>query len=400
MSVEVNRNGLFLVGVRGAIATTVLHGIEGIRGGMPLTGLVTEIEGLKNCPWQDVESFFVSGWDISGNSHETAELMQRIGVLPKDVVDLAGGLRDRLEMSIAPGVPEPEDIELVESSSASMLDLSLLEIVDTLRQDLKNWCKTEKLRRGVVVYMASAERERDDLPKEWEDFEADPIKLLEEAPLNISRSILYAIAAICEGMPFINFTPAPGAAIPAIAGFAKRQGVPVLGNDGKTGETLLKTALAPMFRDRHLNVLAWEGYNMLGNKDGAALKDPMRAKAKLKNKDEVLPSILEESSALHSGVSIDFVPSLHDWKTAMDFVHFEGFLGAQMTLQFTWHGSDSALAAPLIIDLARIAMRASQKGEGGPLLAASAFFKAPLGLQEHDFHRQMTILRRWALNSE
>lgn len=400
MSIEVNRNGLFLVGVRGAIATTVLHGIEGIRGGMPLTGLVTELEGLKNSAWPDVESFFVSGWDISGDSHETAELMHRIGVLPKDVVDLAGGLRDRLEMSIAPGVPEPEDVELVEPNSAAMLDLSLLEIVDSLRQDLKNWCKTEKLRRGVVVYMASAERERDSLPKEWEDDDADPIKLLEKAPRNISRSVLYAIAAICEDMPFINFTPAPGAAIPAVAGFARRKGVPVLGNDGKTGETLLKTALAPMFRDRNLNVLAWEGYNMLGNKDGAALKDPMRAKAKLKNKDEVLPSILEESPSLHSGVTIDFVPSLHDWKTAMDFVHFEGFLGAQMSLQFTWHGSDSALAAPLIIDLARIAMRASQKGEGGPLLAASAFFKAPLGLQEHDFHRQMAILRRWALDGE
>ncbi len=100
---------------------------------------------------------------------------------------------------------------------------------------------------------------------------------------------------------------------------------------------------------------------------------------------------------MHSGVSIDFVPSLHDWKTAMNYVHFEGFLGAQMSLQFTWHGSDSALAAPLVLDLVRIALRAQDLEEGGPVHAAAAFFKNPLEMEEHDFHRQMTIFRDWAL---
>jgi myo-inositol-1-phosphate synthase len=94
-------------------------------------------------------------------------------------------------------------------------------------------------------------------------------------------------------------------------------------------------------------------------------------------------------------VRIDFVPSLHDWKTAMDYVHFEGFLGARMSLQFTWHGSDSALAAPLVIDLARIAMLAQDRGEAGPFAPAAAFFKNPLGTREQDFHRQMTLLREW-----
>ena len=138
---------------------------------------------------------------------------------------------------------------------------------------------------------------------------------------------------------------------------------------------------------------------MLGNLDGAALVDPERKKAKLRNKDAVLGSILGPGPR-HTGVSIDFVPSLHDWKTAWDFIHFEGFLGAQMTMEFTWRGSDSALAAPLVLDLARIALLAKQRGEGGPVAAAAAFFKAPLGSAVHDFHRQMDQLRRWLLQVE
>jgi len=269
--------------------------------------------------------------------------------------------------------------------------------VEGLRADLRQWMSQPRIRRGVVVYLASAERLRR-LPPGWDDEESDPLDLLELAPPDLSRSLIYGTAAVAEGLPFINFTAAPGPAVPALAGFAKRQGVPVLGNDGKTGETLLKTALAPMFRDRNLNVLSWEGYNMLGNKDGAALSDPQRAAGKMANKDAALHQILP-NPRLHTGVRIDFVPSLHDWKTAMDYVHFEGFLGARMSLQFTWHGSDSALAAPLVIDLARIALLAQERGQGGQLGAAAAFFKNPLGFGDHDFHRQMGALRHWAQGS-
>ena len=396
MSPDVNRTGLFLVGVRGAIGTTVLHGIEAIRGGMPKIGLVTEIDGLKDCGWADVESFAVTGWDVCGNAHDSAENLVRTNVLPRDIVDMSGGVRDRLEMLLAPGIPEPEDEGGVDNKSADLLELSLTEVLAQLRDDICNWKSSERLRRGAVIYLASAERDRDMLPDGWYDSDADPLELLKTAPRDLSRSILYALAAICEGVPFINFTPAPGGDLPAIAGFARREGIPLLGNDGKTGETLLKTALAPMFRDRNLNVMAWEGYNMLGNKDGAALEDPQRAEAKLRNKDVVLPSILPNNPMMHSGVSINFVPSLHDWKTAMDYIHFEGFLGAQMSLQFTWHGSDSALAAPLILDLVRIALRAQDRNEGGPVHAAAAFFKSPLEMEEHDFHRQMTLFRDWA----
>jgi len=394
MNPDPEKNGLFLVGVRGAIATTVLHGIEAIRSGMPAVGMVTGGQEFSSVPLADVERFWVTGWDVAGDAHHSAEDLVRTGVLPADLVELSAGLRDRLEMSIAPGVPEPEDERLVNRASADRLQLSACEMVEAIRGDIRDWMKVDRTRNAVVVYLASAERVRD-LPEQWNDPEADVLELLKNAPLDISRSILYALAAIAEGVPFVNFTPAPGAAIPAVAAYARKEGVPVLGNDGKTGETLMKTALAPMFRDRRFNVMAWEGYNMLGNKDGAALEDPKRAAMKLANKDKVLGSILHESPHMHSGVRIDFVPSLHDWKTAMDFVHFEGFLGAKMQLQFTWHGSDSALAAPLILDLARIALLAQARGQGGVVHAAAAFFKNPLEFEEHDFHRQMDLLRKW-----
>ncbi|MCH2101000.1 MAG: inositol-3-phosphate synthase [Planctomycetes bacterium] len=398
MSPDPSRTGLLLVGARGAIATTVLHGLESIRAGLPACGLVTETPAFSHIDWEDLARFHVTGWDIGGDSHRSAEDLARVGVLPQDLVELCAGLRERFEHSIAPGLAEPEDAQLMQGESADRLLLSLPEAVEALREDIRNWRKSEGYRRSVVVYLATAERDRE-LPAGWSHPEADPMELLSEAPRDLSRSVLYAIASILEGVPFINFTPAPGGAVPAVAGLAHRLGVPVLGNDGKTGETLIKTVLAPMFRDRGLNVMAWEGYNMLGNKDGAALSDPMRASGKLRNKDAVLHDILD-SERVHTGVRIDFVPSLHDLKTAMDFVHFEGFLGSHMQLQFTWQASDSALAAPLVLDLARIALRAQERGEGGPLRAAASFFKNPLDVCDHDFHRQMDLLRTWVAHEE
>lgn len=398
MSPDPSRTGLLLVGARGAIATTVLHGLESIRSGLPACGLVTETSAFSHVDWEDLARFHVTGWDIGGDCHRSAEDLARVGVLPQDLVELCGGLRERLEHSIAAGLPEPEDAQLVQGESADRLLLSLPEAVEALREDIRSWRTREGYRRCVVVHLATAERDRE-LPAGWSHPEADPMELLTEAPRDLSRSVLYALAAIQEGVPFINFTPAPGGSVPAVAGFARRMGVPLLGNDGKTGETLVKTVLAPMFRDRGLNVMAWEGYNMLGNKDGAALADPQRASGKLRNKDAVLHDILDNERA-HTGVRIDFVPSLHDHKTAMDFIHFEGFLGSRMQLQFTWQASDSALAAPLVLDLARLALRAQERGEGGPLRAAASFFKSPLEVRDHDFHRQMELLRDWVAHEE
>ena len=163
-----------------------------------------------------------------------------------------------------------------------------------------------------------------------------------------------------------------------------------MGNDGKTGETLIKSALAPMFLWRNLEILSWEGFNLLGNMDGHVLDHPSNCESKLKTKDQVLQQIL--GYAPHSRVHIHYVPSLDDQKTAWDFVHFKGFLDAKMSFQFVWQGYDSLLAAPLILDLARMAELAKRRCESGLMAHLASFFKAPLGVSEHSLNGQFDLL--------
>jgi myo-inositol-1-phosphate synthase len=159
-----------------------------------------------------------------------------------------------------------------------------------------------------------------------------------------------------------------------------------MGRDGKTGETLVKSVLAPMFALRNLKVLSWVGQNILGNRDGAILRDPRTRQSKTAAKDRIVSRIVGGKPTTH--VSIDYVPSLDDWKVAWDFIHFEGFLGTKMSMQFTWQGCDSMLAAPLIIDLARFAALAHARGKTGPLRHLAFFFKDPMEVAEHDLGTQ------------
>ena len=166
------------------------------------------------------------------------------------------------------------------------------------------------------------------------------------------------------------------------------------GQDGKTGETLLKSVLAPMFAARNLEVLSWVGHNIFGNLDGLVLDDPANKAAKIKSKDQLVGNILGYDP--QTLVSIEYIRSLGDWKTAWDHIHFRGFLGTPMTLQFTWQGCDSLLAAPLVLDLIRFVELSHRRGEVGVLSHLASFFKRPLGLEEHDFSRQFSLLLEWA----
>jgi myo-inositol-1-phosphate synthase len=206
----------------------------------------------------------------------------------------------------------------------------------------------------------------------------------------VRPSAIYAWAAAKEGHPFVHFTPSASALLPAIQEAFAQSGTPFMGRDGKTGETLVKSALAPMFAHRNLRVLSWQGYNILGDRDGRVLADAENKKTKVATKDGLLPSIL--GYPLHTHVGIDYVPSLHDLKTAWDFVHFEGFLGFKMALQFIWQGCDAILAAPLVLDLVRFADLAQRRGESGPMPHLACFFKQPFGVQEHDLHVQWRML--------
>jgi myo-inositol-1-phosphate synthase len=194
---------------------------------------------------------------------------------------------------------------------------------------------------------------------------------------SLPPSSLAAHAAFSAGCSFIDFTPSTGARLPLLHDLALERGVVYAGNDGKTGETLVKSVLAPMFAMRNLRVRSWSGLNLLGGGDGANLADPAANAAKVASKQRVLGDALGYEP---SGTSrIDYVEEIGDFKTAWDLVTFQGFLGTGMRVEFTWHGCDSALAAPLVLDLARLTAAAQRAGRSGPLTELGFFFKDPIG---------------------
>jgi myo-inositol-1-phosphate synthase len=189
----------------------------------------------------------------------------------------------------------------------------------------------------------------------------------------------------------VDFTPSTGARLPALAELAERERLPYAGHDGKTGETLLRSVLAPMFAMRRLQVRSWSGFNLLGGGDGASLAAPGANAAKSASKQRVLAETLGYQP--DGPTRIEYVEDLGDFKTAWDLVGFSGFLGTAMRLEFTWHGCDSALAAPLVLDLARITAAAHRAGHRGALHALAFFFKDPLGPAEHALGAQWEALR-------
>ncbi len=389
------RLGLWLIGARGSIATCVAYGLSGLRQGLlEPVGLATCGPALARLPLRAFDAIVLGGHEIgrADLSRSVAELATH-GILERELVAAAARDAARYDERIRPGILDEADVEGAELHPEALRRSGSAprEQVRALQADLEAFRAEEELERVVVCYLASTEAWREP-PPEGRDLAAFERALDEGASL--PASCLYAYAALSAGAAFVNFTPNLGASLPALRELALARGVPHCGNDGKTGETLLKTVLAPMFAARGLRVLAWQGYNMLGNADGRTLADPLRRETKRRSKDDALLRLL--GPQVHTGVGIDYVPSLHDWKTAWDFVHFEGFLGARMSLQLTWMGCDSALAAPLVIDLARLADHAAARGEAGVLGYTGCFFKAPLGGGPQDFHGQFAALEAYA----
>lgn len=388
--------GLWLIGARGSISTCVAYGLAALaEGRVEPIGLCTASEPLRRLPFAALDRIALGGHDVCTRSlAESAAELVETRILRADLVETGRERVARFEAEIRPGPLDGPDAGLaqLDPRSRRLGEAAPRAQIQAVRADLEAFVRSSGARRVVVVNVASTEAWRDERP-EWASLELLERALEQGAPQ--PASILYAYAALSLGLPYVNFTPSRGSGLPALRELALRRGAPHCGSDGKTGETLLKTVLAPMFRARALRVRAWQGYNMLGNRDGEVLSEPAHRASKLRNKDEALRSILEDP-ACHTGVGIDYVPSLRDWKTAWDFVHFEGFLGVPMSLQFIWSGSDSALAAPLVLDLARLADFAAERGEAGVMEHTACFFKAPLGGGTHDFGGQFERLLAYA----
>ena len=389
--------GVWLVGARGAISTCVAYGLAGLaRGVIEPFGVTTACPPCDRLGLASYESMVLGGHDVCARTlSQSAGELEGAGVLSGDLLATCASEAAAYGARIRPGLLDEAEVggSDLDPGTTELSALSPRDAVARLIQDWEEFEQDTGAAKTVVVYLASTEAARSPQP-EWEDLRSFEGALDEGRPQ--PASVLYAYAALSSGRPFVNFTPSLGSSLPALRQLAVERRVPHCGNDGKTGETLVKTVLAPMFAARALHVMSWQGYNMLGNRDGEVLRDEAHKQAKVLHKDEALRQILGNDPRMHSQVGIDYVPSLGDWKTAWDFIHFEGFLGAKMSLQFTWAGSDSALAAPLVIDLVRWAEFAARRGEYGELEHTACYFKSPLGGGTHDFHRQHAVLEAYA----
>lgn len=382
--------GIAMVGMGGAVASTVAAGLELLRSGerdragLPLAGL--DIPGLA-----DYADIAVAGWDVSGDS--VMQSAKRHGVVDPALLDRVA---DRLETrpwpafhdeAWCPDLPVPNRLPTNSYRAA----------IDRLGDDLHRFRDERGLDEVVVVNLASTERDRSGqaaVPGSLEELDA----ALDRNDGATNPATIYAYAALAHGYPYANFTPSRALDGPALIELAERQGVPVAGKDGKTGQTLLKTVLAPAFRDRGLQVASWYSTNLLGNLDGQVLRDEAACAAKIGTKRAVLDTILGYQVEDHR-VSINYARSKGDDKEAWDSIDLIGFLGRTMQLKLNFLCADSILAAPLAIEIARVLDLAKQRGESGVQDQLGVFFKAPYrrGNEpvQHEFALQQAQLLSW-----
>ncbi len=390
--------GLWLVGAKGGVATTVMTGLAAMaRGLVEPIGLLTETTPFQELPLVGCDKIVVGGHDIrSGKlTDEARRMWTGSRAIPPELLAATAGDLEAIEARLQPGtvLAAGDSIRALADPAVMAVAETPRQAVDRIRDDIRRFADSTGVARVVVVNLASTEPPwSGSIP---EDFTALEPALNQPAASGspLPASSLYALAAFEADAAYINFTPSTGANPPALDAVARSRGLPHAGCDGKTGETLLKSVLAPMFAARNLDVMSWVGHNIFGNLDGRILDDPANKAAKVKSKDHLLGALLPKPP--QTLVSIEYVESLGDWKTAWDHIHFRGFLGTPMTMQFTWQGCDSILAAPLVIDLVRLVDRARQNGECGQLPWLASFFKSPLGCMEQGFFHQLALLEAW-----
>lgn len=353
--------GLYLLGSLGNISVSVMAGLYLLKKGAPHIGLISEYSTFKKLEFIDFDEIIIGGMDVNDvnlNNKYNELILSRI--IPSPHPKIPTSYFNKIK----------SNIKIVKFESQTIATNAVSEVVDNIQS-----FRGENDVQDIIVINLISTESIIELDKDIENSSLD--QLLQKNVSEIGYSMIYSIAAIKAGAGFINFTPNVCTEIKCIHNYALQNKVPIVGKDGKTGETLIKTALAPIFEFRALEVLSWTSFNILGNDDGKALQAPDVKISKLKSKDRALRTILKHSTNLDSKVFIEFVPSIGDWKTAWNNIHFKGFLGVEMSMQFTWLGCDTALAAPMVIDLFRFLTLALKNSEYGNLDYLAFYFKSP-----------------------
>ena len=385
--------GIAIIGLGGAVGTTMVAGIEllkkGVidRTGLPLANLDAELtRNLAN-----YENIVFAGWDLFGEHLATAAEEHEV-LTHKQFVAVEEELRQIKPWRATGNKAFLANIEGENTVSAD----SHREIIGKIRENLREFKK--ECDETVVINLASTEKladEGNEIFNSLKDFE----KALDENSSEISPAMLYAYAAIAENAPYGNFTPSVAADIPALVEYAEKNRVPVAGKDGKTGQTMIKSVLAPAFKTRALKVEGWFSTNILGNRDGLALSNAESLASKVKTKSSLLDDILGYEVEDHL-VDIRYYRPRGDNKEAWDNIDLRGFLNQPMQLKVNFLCKDSILAAPLAIEIARCLDLAKQRGLSGVLEEISIFFKMPMTRSknqraENALHKQEDILIDW-----
>jgi myo-inositol-1-phosphate synthase len=415
------RLGVLLVGL-GAVASTVVAGVELIRRGQAepigsLTQMGTIRLGKRTedrvplirdfVPLAGIDQLVFGAWDpIADTAYEAAV---KCGVLDRfvHIEPIAAKLK---EIEPMPAVFDQNYVRRLEGVNVKSA-ATKRELAEALRQDIRDFKAAHSCDRMVVIWCASTEIFLEPGPahQDLAAFEA----AMDANETSIPPSMLYAYAALMEGVPFVNGAPNLTVDVPAMLELAHMVGVPIAGKDFKSGQTLLKTALAPMLKARMLGLRGWYSTNILGNRDGEVLDDPDSFRTKEESKLGVLDYILQPDlypqlyGDVYHKVRINYYPPLGDSKEGWDNIDIFGWLGYPMQLKVNFLCRDSILAAPLVLDLVLFTDLAQRAGLTGVQEWLSFYFKspqhAPSVYPEHDLFIQQTKLKntlRWLMGEE
>jgi myo-inositol-1-phosphate synthase len=405
----------------GAVSTTFMAGVELVRRGQSVpVGSLTQLgtirlgkrtEGrvpkIKDLvPLAKLDDLVFGGWDVFPDDAYQAAV--KAGVLDaKDLDKVAKFLKTIKPMKAA------FDQNFVKNLHGTHIKKgkNKFEIAEQIRQDIRDFKKKNKCDRLVMVWCASTEVfiKAEAVHKDLASLE----KAMKENHPAIAPSMLYAWAAISEGVPFANGAPNLTVDIPALEEFAKSKNVPIGGKDFKTGQTLMKTVLAPAFKARMLGLNGWFSTNILGNRDGEVLDDPGSFKTKEESKLGALEYILQPGiypdlyKTIHHKVRINYYPPRGDNKEGWDNIDIFGWLGYPMQIKVDFLCRDSILAAPIVLDLALFFDLAKRAGMRGIQEWLSFYFKSPMCARElypeHDLFIQSMKLKntlRWMMGEE
>ena len=401
---------MLLVGL-GAVSTTTIAGTMAVRKGLakPIGSLVEmgtvrlgkRTEGRSPAirdfvPLAGLDDLVFGGWDIFED--DCYQAARTAGVLEASLLDQ---IKDELSaIKPMPAVFDRQYVKRLDGPNVKK-GKNKKDLAEQVIADIRRFKAEHHLDRIVIVWCGSTEvfMQESAVHQSIEAFE----KGLEENDPAIPSSMVYAYAAIREGLPYANAAPNLSADIPALVALAQQTGSPLVGKDLKTGQTLIKTIIAPGLKARLLGVKGWYSTNILGNRDGEVLDDPESFKTKEESKKSVLDYILQPSlypdlyGDLHHVVRINYYPPRGDNKEGWDNIDLFGWLGYPMQLKINFLCRDSILAAPIVLDVALFLDLAKRAGFSGIQEWLSFYFKSPMHAPElypeHDVFIQLMKLK-------